>query len=73
MCGPYQVFRKALSYLSFKIIPIFETVDIRPNYHSLVNELFTEIPRVIEDPEQYKEGSDTFRITRSERKHGYGN
>ena len=48
ICSPPQVMRKVLSYISFGVLPEVHTVDCYSKFHNYIDELFLNIPIVID-------------------------
>lgn len=48
VCSPPQVMRKVLSYISFGVLPEVHTVDCYSKFRNYIDELFLNIPIVID-------------------------
>lgn len=67
--SPAQLFRKALHYIEFEVLPLSYSVPTMNSYHNILDELFEEVPHVLyADGTLQGDHSDKARRLREERK-----
>lgn len=57
VCSSAQMMRKALSYIQFGCLPYFHTVSADEMFHNFIDEIFRNIPLVLQDDDALQSGS----------------